>query len=971
MKTTCLLLVALACLTPVRRANATTNSPNTDWFASARYGVFTHFLPADPSGFAQVKAFDAEALAKQLEAMGAGYLVFTLGQNSGYFNAPNTTYDRVTGYAPGERCAARDLPLELHRALEPRGIKLMLYLPCQVPNEDRRAQQAFGLPTAAGDQPLDSAFAKRWSEVIREWSDRYGTRVAGWWFDGAYDHVHFNEEIARLYAEAARHGNPASIVAFNPGVKVVRHTAAEDYTAGELNEPFDTVPASRWLAGAQWHALTYIGTTWGQRNTRHPADRWARWVRTVTDRGGVVTLDMGPNFDPKAGPIGSLAPAQVDQVKAVKAAVRPAAKSPLPKRLKRADSFLGVHFDFHAGPDCKEVGRNTTRGMIETIIELIHPDYLQIDCKGHPGLSSYPTRVGNQAPGIIGDPLRLWREVTAEQGVSLYMHYSGVWDSEAIRQHPDWGVINANGSTNGNAISFFSPYDDRLLIPQLRELAGVYGVNGAWVDGECWASAADYGAPALAAFARATGFQDVPRRPGDPHWYEFLQFNRDAFRRHLRHYVAEVKRTNPAMQICSNWAFTDHMPEAVSAPVDWISGDYSPENSLNSARLSARYIARQGRPWDLMAWSFTTKPGKGGSNRKSVPQLQREAAAVLALGGGFQAYFTQNRDGSVREAELPVMAEVARFCRERQAVCHRAETVPQIALLYSTAAHYRQINGLFNRDLALLQGTLQALLESQCAVDVVSEHHLTGRMAAYPLIIVPETDYLEPAFRRELVTYVRKGGRLLLIGPQSAALFPDVLGARLMNAPAKETRYLADAGTVTPTHDRWQAVTLTTARPLGALQSASNVVAGATPAASLQPLGRGVVAATYFSFSRGYLAQNSPDARRFLAGMVHELFPQPLVEVTGSSEVDVVPTRSHGKLAINLLNTAGPHADPNTPIFDTIPAVGPLEVSLRIRKAAARITVVPGGESLPVSYANGVAHVTLPSLTIHSVLVVD
>ena len=38
-------------------------------------------------------------------------------------------------------------------------------------------------------------------------------------------------------------------------------------------------------------------------------------------------------------------------------------------RLKRADSFLGVHFDFHAGPDCTEIGKNTTPEMIEDVID--------------------------------------------------------------------------------------------------------------------------------------------------------------------------------------------------------------------------------------------------------------------------------------------------------------------------------------------------------------------------------------------------------------------------------------------------------------------------------------------------------------------------------------------------------------------------------------------------------------------------
>ncbi|HOC00565.1 MAG TPA: hypothetical protein PKM43_17685, partial [Verrucomicrobiota bacterium] len=273
----------------------------------------------------------------------------------------------------------------------------------------------------------------------------------------------------------------------------------------------------------------------------------------------------------------------------------PSAASPdLPGRLERGNSFLGIHFDFHAGPDCTEIGRNTTPAMIENIIDQVRPDYLQIDCKGHRGLSSYPTRVGNRAPGFVGDPLRVWREVTARRGVSLYMHYSGVWDSEAILKDPTWAVINADGTTNANATSFFGPYADALLIPQLRELAGDYGVDGAWIDGECWASMPDYSPAALAAFREHTGIQDVPRKPGDPHWFEFLEFHRDAFRQYLRRCIAEVKRTHPRFQLCSNWAYTDHMAEAVNAPVDFLSGDYSPEDSVNSARLEGRCIAHQG-----------------------------------------------------------------------------------------------------------------------------------------------------------------------------------------------------------------------------------------------------------------------------------------------------------------------------------------------------------------------------------------
>jgi dienelactone hydrolase len=313
-------LLCLCALFPCA-LRAEPDNPNTDWFRDARYGVFMHFLPANARDLALVEQFDAAALAKQLETAGAKYFFLTLGQNSGYFNSPNATYDQYTGYAPGERCARRDLPLDLYHALEPKGIKLMLYLPCQVPNEDAQAQQAFGLRQGKQDQPLDLTFTGKWAEVIQEWSERYGDKVAGWWFDGGYRHIGFNESIAAIYAQAVKRGNPHAIVTFNPGVQVIHYTESEDYTAGELNEPFDQVPATRWLNGSQWHALTFLGSAWAHRDTRYSTQQWVDWVKAVTAKGGVVTLDMGPNYDPQAGPVGALPSAQLKQIEELKAAL--------------------------------------------------------------------------------------------------------------------------------------------------------------------------------------------------------------------------------------------------------------------------------------------------------------------------------------------------------------------------------------------------------------------------------------------------------------------------------------------------------------------------------------------------------------------------------------------------------------------------------------------------------------------------
>lgn len=657
---------------------------------------------------------------------------------------------------------------------------------------------------------------------------------------------------------------------------------------------------------------------------------------------------------------------------AVPARITPGADTDnLPRRLKRADSFLGIHFDFHASDDCTEVGKNTTPQMVENIIELVHPDYLQIDCKGHPGLSSYPTKVGHQAPGIVGDPLRVWREVSARHGVALYMHYSGVYDRTCVRE-PGWAAIGANGKPSDRATSFFGPYAERLLIPQLCELAGDYGVDGAWVDGECWASVPDYSPAALAAFRQATGIRDVPRKPEDPHWFEFLQFHREAFRKYLRHYITAVKRTYPDFQICSNWAFTDHMAEPVSAPVDFLSGDYSPNNSINSARLSARYLARQGKPWDLMAWSFSWRAGDRTDRRqKSAVQLKREAAVVLALGGGFQAYFKQKRDGSIYPEQMPVMAEVARFCRARQAICHHAVPVPQIGLLLSTADQYRRIRGLFNRDHGHVDGLLQALVESQQSVEVLGEHQLVGRLAEYPLIVVPECEYLAPDFRNSLVAYAKAGGNLLLIGPSAARLFEPELGVKLPTAtkPSATVHLGYGDAMVSMPSVAVDVVLGEGMKAFGTLHVSEDRKSASHPAAAVASLGRGRIAATFFTAGRAYLKGRPPLLRRFLDDLVGELFPRPLVEVKGSADVDVCVARNHGKLLVNLINTSGPHR--TEPILDTLAPVGPLEVCVRLDARPAAVTCQPGDRAMDFDFRDGRLRVEIPKLEIHDILVVE
>jgi len=645
-----------------------------------------------------------------------------------------------------------------------------------------------------------------------------------------------------------------------------------------------------------------------------------------------------------------------------------------PPRLKRSESFLGIHFDFHAGDDCTEIGKNVDREMVEYIIDMVKPDYVQIDCKGHRGLTSYPTKAGNPAPGFVRDPLKIWREVTAERGVALYMHYSGVWDTEAVTQHPEWARVDEKGEPDKRLTSVFGPYVDELLIPQLKELSDVYGVDGVWVDGECWAVDRDYSDKAIAAFRTETGIQDIPRSPEDPHWYEWNQFHREAFRSYVRHYVDELHRHNPNFQLCSNWGFSSEMPEPVSVNLDYISGDYSPLNSINAARFEGRCMMHQGKPWDLMAWHFTWTDGP--YSTKTVPQLQQEAAAVLALGGGFQAYFPQKRDGSIRKWQMGLMAETATFCRARQELCHKAEPVPQIGLVYAGKAYFRSSNKLFggwdNPPLLGLKGTLQALLDAQNVVEIVMEHHLECRMDEYPLLVYPEWDYIDPAFRNDLLRYVRNGGNLIVIGPKAAKLFADVLDVTLAGEPVERVSALEHKGWLGGVRGLWQKGRPgSTAQPFGRIYLNNDFEGEPDVAATITPLGRGKIAAVYLNLGEYYLGRGTTVTRDFLDSLVDELFPAKTVEVTGSHYVDVTLMRKNGKLMVNLVNTTGEHANDRVLVYDDIPPVGPLTVSVRLDRRPGKVTLQPSNEPLAFQYVNGRMLCSIDRLKIHEVVVIE
>lgn len=631
----------------------------------------------------------------------------------------------------------------------------------------------------------------------------------------------------------------------------------------------------------------------------------------------------------------------------------------------RAESFWGVHFDRHSQLTDEHLGKTLTKGMVDSLLMAARPDYIQVDSKGHPGVSSYPTMVGQQAAGYDKDPLALIREVTLKRNVALYVHHSGVMDINYVRLHPEEGRRGPDGKPDGQNTSFWGNYVDQLLIPQLKELALRYKVDGAWIDGESWAVYPDYHPEAVKEFKQISGLSYVPTVTEDPNYKIFLEFNRKKFVAYINHYTEELKKVAPEFQLCSNWAFSALMPEPVPADIklDFLSGDYDPDDALNTANWNARCLAGQGLPYDLMAWSFV---------RHSVPktalQLCQEAAAVISLGGGCQMYFRQNQDMSFQPASFDIIRDVADFVLPRKDFCKGIKPIPQIALFYSTAGWKQEVNDIY-RPFGVngIRGIMNALLDRQQAVDVLMTHHLEKRMDEYPLIIIPEWGLIESEMIVRLKEYVKKGGNLLIVGSDATALFTDILGVH--DLKRETASCLGFDNRFVDIQGEYRKVRCNSGTDeLARLYQTNDFRFPAGIAATISKYGKGKVAGIYMNVGESYLSTTSPVLRDFISEIINKLFPEPLVTVKGSHRVHVIPSEKDGRMLVQLVNTSGDHANRHVKGIDEIPELRNLEVTIRMKKKPKKVLLQPDNKSLKFDFTGEKISFKVPELKIHDIV---
>jgi len=340
----------------------------TAWLQNEKYGIFVHWIPgmsdipsavtasaaSIPTGQiggawnTLVSNFNVTNFADQVAQTGAGYVIFTNGQTSGFYCAPNNALEGYAGLIRGEFTPHRDLISDLADALNNRGIKLLVYMagdgPVSAPILNRpngstvKIREA--LDAGTGGQAYSNTFRARYNAMIQEWSQAWGSKVSGWWLDCCWKNSAYGEESnsenndgpgnLSAFIAAAKSGNPSALVACNPGAdRFSVRSVDQDYVAGEAGQywtpeaKFNIYPNSPFVSyqgkNMLWHTLSFLGIEWGDPSLKYVDEELISYVSSVNRMGGIVTLDVSVNA------AGQISERQFEQLKRVKSALRPTA----------------------------------------------------------------------------------------------------------------------------------------------------------------------------------------------------------------------------------------------------------------------------------------------------------------------------------------------------------------------------------------------------------------------------------------------------------------------------------------------------------------------------------------------------------------------------------------------------------------------------------------------------------------------
>jgi hypothetical protein len=644
--------------------------------------------------------------------------------------------------------------------------------------------------------------------------------------------------------------------------------------------------------------------------------------------------------------------------------------------------FRKVHLDFHTPAWVEGVGSDFNADeFVRTLIEA-KVDNICIFGKCCHGLSYYDTEIGVRHPHLKYDLLRKMIDALRSAGIAVSIYYSIVWDDLIVDRHPEWAQRDKLGNPRfgfgklWRTVCVNSPYTDGILLPQVKELVQRYIPDELWfdmlwvVEEECFCN-----------YCREVMISLDLDPESRTDRIAFSDWTDEHFVEKVSEYI---KTLNPDVRVtynnCVRVGARHKIPsmdvfEIESLPHAW-GYWYFP--------LYSRHIRTHGIPVKGMTCRFHKFWGDFGS-LKPIPQLQFEAASMIAQGAGCVIGDQLDPGGKLEGPAYRNIGEMFDFIEKRENWSREWKPVVDIGLL----ADDEPGSISQGKPSPNLLGALKILMETHCQFDIID---CEADLTKYALVIVADTVIPTQELLEKLETYLVNGGKLIFTGKSLSSAPNDwrmrFLGTRYNGMSEYSQEYIRvtdeQMSRNVPSIDLIAYDRFSVVDPIDGVEILGRAVqplAERTPIRYMSHLQaspgtvgpypsiiRFIDRVIYFApaIFKSYFESGNTVFRHLLDNAIEMLLPQTSVRTNAPSSAEVTLLRSSESYAVHVVNYSPSRRGNHPEVLDEIRSLHDISISVRIPDTPKRVYIFPGEKELSYRSENGYIQVIVPEVEIHA-----
>ena len=373
---------------------------------------------------------------------------------------------------------------------------------------------------------------------------------------------------------------------------------------------------------------------------------------------------------------------------------------------------------------------------------------------------------------------------------------------------------------------------------------------------------------------------------------------------------------------------------------------------------------------------------------KPYPALEYETSLMIAHGARCSVGDQLHPRGVPDHAAYELIGKAYARVEEREPWLRDATAVTQIGLVQLP----KEIPS-FGSSKETDDGAVRMLTQMKHQFDVVSE---ATELERYELLILPDALQPSPALVKRLGEYLRKGGKVLATGTSGlsvdgAELLLPELGIRPLGMSPYSVTYLrfgneVKADVPSTDHVMYERGVRATGSP--GTRVLARVVEPyferawnhfcshrQTPGDRVSRFAaatlNGRSAHIAFPIFRAYALHGNYPYRLLVRNILGMLLPEPLVRIDAPTGVEVSVMKQGKRTITHLLYYSAERRAKDLDLIEDIVPLHDLPLSVKLVRQPARAYLAPDMTPVPLVYRDGYAHVTVPELRGHAMVVLE